>query len=488
MPTVPALIREAGDRDTLLLGLVENVARENLSPVEEARGYAVLIDEFELSLGEVAERVGRSKPAISNKLRLLELSDDVLAMVERGELSEGHARAVLAVPDQAERRRFAREDRRAGDVRACRRARGSLVGREARSRARRRLSTRRLRGPCQGRARAADRARGTGRGRPGSSSAMDDEHELEAARRGARASLRGRAEKTTARRAPYSIAMSHSAAREPPGRMQTRAALLVTACSFFVVLASAAALGAGQRAADYPSLYVTFNANDTVTVALANGSPVGTPSGAPTTISPGTYNVLIADPTFVSDIQWDLAGPGVSLVSTCSYGEEPSESWVETFAANATYTWRDDNRPSTVYTFATSATPVGSANSGQAPLTSTTPIASGSNGKSSSTDIVGSQTVQSRGTVVGTVSAAGTVTLAFGGKPVGTLKAGRYTFSITDESKKSGFTVQEAGRPATTVTTSPFTGRRKQAIVLGAGQWFVYPSFVGKKTYFIVIS
>jgi ParB family transcriptional regulator, chromosome partitioning protein len=123
IPTVPAVIREADDRDTLLLGLVENVARENLSPVEEARGYAVLLDEFELTLGEVSERVGRSKPAISNKLRLLELSDDVLAMVERGELSEGHARAVLAVPDHAERRKFARRVVAQGmSVRAAERA------------------------------------------------------------------------------------------------------------------------------------------------------------------------------------------------------------------------------------------------------------------------------------------------------------------------------------------------------------------------------
>ena len=123
VPTVPALIREADDRDTLLLGLVENVARENLSAIEEARGYAVLIDEFELSLGDVSERVGRSKPAISNKLRLLDLSDDVLAMVERGELSEGHARAVLAVPDHAERRRFARKIVAQGmSVRAAERA------------------------------------------------------------------------------------------------------------------------------------------------------------------------------------------------------------------------------------------------------------------------------------------------------------------------------------------------------------------------------
>jgi ParB family transcriptional regulator, chromosome partitioning protein len=109
MATLPAVVRHADDRDSLLLALVENVAREDLSPVEEARAYAVLLDEFSLSLGELAERVGLSKPMVSNRLRLLELSDDILAMVERGELSEGHARAVLAVPDQDGRRRLARE-------------------------------------------------------------------------------------------------------------------------------------------------------------------------------------------------------------------------------------------------------------------------------------------------------------------------------------------------------------------------------------------
>jgi len=106
---VPAVVRETDDRDTLLLGLVENVAREQLTAVEEARAYAVLVDEFGLSLGDVAERVGRSKPSVSNRIRLLELPDDVLGMVERGQLSEGHARAVLAVPDHEGRRRLARE-------------------------------------------------------------------------------------------------------------------------------------------------------------------------------------------------------------------------------------------------------------------------------------------------------------------------------------------------------------------------------------------
>jgi ParB family chromosome partitioning protein len=122
LATLPALIRDAADRDALLLGLVENVAREELSPIEEARAYAILADEFELSLGEIAERVGSSKPAVSNRLRLLELPDDILALVERGDLTEGHARAVLAVPDNEGRRRLARKIVRRGlSVRAAER-------------------------------------------------------------------------------------------------------------------------------------------------------------------------------------------------------------------------------------------------------------------------------------------------------------------------------------------------------------------------------
>jgi ParB family chromosome partitioning protein len=123
LPTVPAVVRDADDRDSILLGLVENVAREQLSPVEEARASALLIDEFGLSLGELAERLGRSKPAVSNRLRLLELPDDVLGMLERGELTEGHARAVLAVPDGEGRRALARQIIRRGlSVRAAERA------------------------------------------------------------------------------------------------------------------------------------------------------------------------------------------------------------------------------------------------------------------------------------------------------------------------------------------------------------------------------
>ena len=121
--TIPAVVRDVDDRDTLLLGLVENVARENLSPVEEARAYASLIDEFELSLGDVAERVGRSKPSVSNRVRLLELPEDVLWMLARGDLTEGHARAVLALPDDDARRRLAKKISQEGmTVRAAEKA------------------------------------------------------------------------------------------------------------------------------------------------------------------------------------------------------------------------------------------------------------------------------------------------------------------------------------------------------------------------------
>jgi ParB family chromosome partitioning protein len=120
---LPALVREVDDRDTLLLALVENVARENLSPVEEARAYASLVDEFELSLAELAERVGRSKPSVSNRIRLLELPGEILWMLARGELTEGHARAVLALPDDDGRLRLARRVVREGmTVRATERA------------------------------------------------------------------------------------------------------------------------------------------------------------------------------------------------------------------------------------------------------------------------------------------------------------------------------------------------------------------------------
>ena len=97
---VPVIIRELGDTETMELALIENLQREDLTPIEEALGYQVLIDEHGFSQEEVAQSVGKSRPAIANALRLLKLPKSVLELVENGEISAGHARALLTLGDE----------------------------------------------------------------------------------------------------------------------------------------------------------------------------------------------------------------------------------------------------------------------------------------------------------------------------------------------------------------------------------------------------
>ena len=96
---VPVRIIEADDRTTAELALVENLQREDLNPIEEAKGYKTLIEEFGLTQEETAKSVGKSRPAVTNAMRLLSLSPEVLHLVETGELSAGHARALLPIQD-----------------------------------------------------------------------------------------------------------------------------------------------------------------------------------------------------------------------------------------------------------------------------------------------------------------------------------------------------------------------------------------------------
>jgi ParB family chromosome partitioning protein len=105
---LPALVQERDDAASLEVALVENMAREDLNPVEEARAVAGLVEELGLTREAVGRRVGRSRVAISNLLRLLDLPDEALALLEAGSLTEGHGRALLLAEDQADRRRLAR--------------------------------------------------------------------------------------------------------------------------------------------------------------------------------------------------------------------------------------------------------------------------------------------------------------------------------------------------------------------------------------------
>jgi ParB family chromosome partitioning protein len=108
LETIPALVRARDDAEALEAALIENMAREDLNPVEEARACAALVEELGLTRESVGLRVGRSRVAVSNLLRLLDLPDDALALIEQGDLSEGHGRALLLATDHADRRRLAR--------------------------------------------------------------------------------------------------------------------------------------------------------------------------------------------------------------------------------------------------------------------------------------------------------------------------------------------------------------------------------------------
>ena len=106
---VPVVIIEADDRKVMELGLIENLQREDLNPAEEARGYQVLMEEYGLTQEQVAQQMGKSRPAITNTHRLLALPNDLMAMVESGALSAGHARAILGAPTAALQREAARQ-------------------------------------------------------------------------------------------------------------------------------------------------------------------------------------------------------------------------------------------------------------------------------------------------------------------------------------------------------------------------------------------
>ncbi len=230
-------------------------------------------------------------------------------------------------------------------------------------------------------------------------------------------------------------------------------------------------------------LFVTFRLGpQRITVTLASGAPVGTTSGAPTVIPPGFYSLSFDDSAAVEGPSFDLTGPGVNVQEDMFYGENPSATLTATFQSSSTYTWRNDEQPNVVFTFATSAA-TGSTGTGP---TATTPTVTSSKGTPSKS-IVGSGVVAFRGKLAATVDAAGKLGLTTKGKPVNTLKAGLYTFTVVDKSAKSGFAIQKLKGSVLTLTGVAYKGTHVATINLKAGQWtFFSPS--GKKNYFIVVA
>ena len=119
LESIPAIVRRHDNAASLELALVENMAREDLNPVEEARACAALVEELGLTREEVGVRVGRTRVAVSNLIRLLDLPDEALELIERRDLTEGHGRALLLADDHSARRTLARDAARNRWCRDC---------------------------------------------------------------------------------------------------------------------------------------------------------------------------------------------------------------------------------------------------------------------------------------------------------------------------------------------------------------------------------
>jgi hypothetical protein len=235
------------------------------------------------------------------------------------------------------------------------------------------------------------------------------------------------------------------------------------------LLAGVIAAPAAARRAAAPTMVVNFAVNGSVTVTL-NGSPVGTTNGAPTVIPGGYYSLLLNGPGNCINLPlFELNGPGVNVQDDMLGGEVETHSLPTYFTPNATYTWHIDSSQSTVYTFRTSTDVVGSATA----LGSSS--SSKGSGKATSDNIVGSGIRPSRGMLSGVVDASGRVTVAYKGKSVKRLQAGRYTIDVIDKSPSNGFVVKGKHRTAT-VTGGAFVGKRSMTVNLTDGSWSFGPS------------
>jgi hypothetical protein len=247
----------------------------------------------------------------------------------------------------------------------------------------------------------------------------------------------------------------------------------------------ALAPGAQAHVAAVPTLYVNFFGNQTIAVTLADGTPVGSTTGSsPTVIPAGYYALVFSGPGGCSALpNFKLNGPGTSIVTSMSEGAVLKATQSANFTPTSTYTWIDDAFPNVVHTFSTSSDVI----SVPPPVTTTTTTSSPPKGKAVvSQDVVGSEVVPFRGTLTGGVSASGMLALAYNGKSVGSLKAGRYRIAVTDGSSTKGFVLQKAGHKAIAVTGATFMGKRAASMNLTAGKWLFAPG-PGKTAYTVVV-
>ena len=252
-----------------------------------------------------------------------------------------------------------------------------------------------------------------------------------------------------------------------------------------------ALFGAQSANADDPSLYVRYTMNCTFTISGDNGAAISV-------IPPGNYQVWVtspqgfaepdlsgvADPNFACGgaLSFRLTGPGVNLHTTLEDGDSAAAQFQATFQVG-TYVALEDRRPTVARLAFTVANAAASTGGGSTP----NPSGGGTTTTVTKKAVGDPPIVNVRGTLNGSVSTAGKLTLTHKGKNVASLKSGRYKVTVLDEMSKKGFTIQKLGKKATNVTGTTFVGRKSVTLALNTGQWLYY-SPAGKKTYFIVVA
>jgi hypothetical protein len=256
------------------------------------------------------------------------------------------------------------------------------------------------------------------------------------------------------------------------------------------VLAVAGAFGAqGSLAA---SIVLSLTQDNVLEVRLDNGARLRA-SSAPVVIAPGLYQAIVISevPESRDDYHmFHLVGPGVNLQTDLLAGDERAEPHTVTLQPSSVYSFRDDRNLSLgtiVFSTSGAGTAVtggssgGGSSGGSSGTTSNTPTSTSSN-----KDPVGSRAVKTRGALAGGVTTAGKLSLTFKGKAVNSLKSGRYTISVLDETSKSGFVLQLRNQKPVTVSGKSHIGRRTVTVTLKAGQWTFSSAPGAKKTFFVV--
>ena len=259
----------------------------------------------------------------------------------------------------------------------------------------------------------------------------------------------------------------------------------------FAVLAAAFTLVVGgaamSRAAVLPTLYVNYVGTN-CTFTLTNDSNTSV-----TTLEPGTYQLMLQADDFQSCASglpdFRLTGPGVSVETPIDAGNGSAANFQINLQPSSTYVAQDSSQPLSRITFVTLASGAPAAptiQGGGGGGSTVTTSSGGGSGKSAIGTSTGATGDPLRGALLGLVNATGKLSLTEKGKAVASLKSGRYTLTVTDESSRSGFTIQQSTKSPSTVTGVAFVGKKTETLDFKPGQWLFYPSVVGSKSYFIV--